>query len=167
MNKKEFLSKLRKSLSALSRAERKEQIAFYSEMIDDRMEEGLSEADAVKSVGSAEEISSQIISEKSSSSEGAPELKKNTPKSKWERVFLIIGSPLWIAILIIAFALIFAIYAVIWSIVAVWWGIGFIFFILSYLSKVWFAVAKEATRIGWMFTKGAIETIKNNFKRKA
>ena len=33
MNKKEFLSKLRKSLSALSRAERKEQIAFYSEMI--------------------------------------------------------------------------------------------------------------------------------------
>ena len=131
MNKKEFLSKLRKSLSALSRAERKEQIAFYSEMIDDRMEEGLSEADAVKSVGSVEEISSQIISEKASLTEGAPELKKNTPKSKWEWVFLIIGSPLWIAILIIAFALIFVIYAVIWSMVAVWWVIGFIFFILS------------------------------------
>lgn len=47
MNKQEFLVKLRKGLSGLPKEDIEERLTFYSEMIDDRMEEGLSEEEAV------------------------------------------------------------------------------------------------------------------------
>ena len=52
MNKQEFLSRLRKQLRGLE--DREERVTFYSEMIDDRMEDGLSEEEAVAAVGSLE-----------------------------------------------------------------------------------------------------------------
>ena len=56
MDKQEFLKKLRQGLPAEDREER---ILFYTEMIDDRMEEGYSEEEAVASVGSLDEILAQ------------------------------------------------------------------------------------------------------------
>ena len=50
MTKAEFLSVFKKKLSALPRKEREEGLSFYTEMIDDRMEEGLSEEEAVAEV---------------------------------------------------------------------------------------------------------------------
>jgi hypothetical protein len=41
MNKQEFLTALKKALSPLSKADLEERLSFYSEMIDDRIEEGL------------------------------------------------------------------------------------------------------------------------------
>ena len=47
MNKQDFLDTLRDRLSAtLSQEEVADSVEFYSEMINDRMEEGLSEEDA-------------------------------------------------------------------------------------------------------------------------
>ena len=43
MNKQEFLAKLQTNLSGLPEKEVQDSLGFYSEMIDDRMEEGLSE----------------------------------------------------------------------------------------------------------------------------
>ncbi len=43
MNKQAFLTQLRKGLSGLPQEDIEERLAFYSEMIDDRIEEGLSE----------------------------------------------------------------------------------------------------------------------------
>ena len=43
MNKQEFLSALSDKLSVLSEEDKEKSIDYYSEMIDDRMEEGLSE----------------------------------------------------------------------------------------------------------------------------
>ena len=61
MNKQEFLTELKKALSPLSKADLEERLSFYSEMIDDRMEEGLSEEEAVAAIGSPDEIAAQII----------------------------------------------------------------------------------------------------------
>ncbi len=41
MTKQEFIAELRKGLSGLPKKELEERLTFYSEMIDDRMEEGL------------------------------------------------------------------------------------------------------------------------------
>ena len=46
MNKQEFLNQLRSGLNGLPHEEIEERVMFYSEMIDDRVEEGLSEEDA-------------------------------------------------------------------------------------------------------------------------
>ena len=61
MDKLTFLGLLRQGLNGLPQEDIEERIGFYSEMIDDRMEEGLSEAEAVAGVGSVEEIVPQII----------------------------------------------------------------------------------------------------------
>lgn len=47
MNKQEFLDRLKVSLSELPPEELEERLNFYREIIDDRMEEGLSEEQAV------------------------------------------------------------------------------------------------------------------------
>ena len=51
MTKHEFLLQLGKALSSLPRRERDERLGFYSEVIDDRIEEGLSEEEAVRNMG--------------------------------------------------------------------------------------------------------------------
>ena len=61
MYKNAFLEALRQGLSALPRDEAEERLTFYAEMIDDGMEEGLSEEEAVKDVGDLNTIILQIL----------------------------------------------------------------------------------------------------------
>ena len=63
MTKKEFLDELKKGLLGLPEEDITRSIEFYSEMIDDRMEEGLLEEEAVSAVGAVDEILSQILAE--------------------------------------------------------------------------------------------------------
>ncbi|MBQ2191559.1 MAG: DUF1700 domain-containing protein, partial [Clostridia bacterium] len=63
MLKQEFLNALREGLNGLPEADIEERIAFYGEMIDDRIEEGLSEEEAVKEIGTVEEGVQQIVEE--------------------------------------------------------------------------------------------------------
>ena len=63
MTKQEFLNKLGKGLSCLPQEDIEERLTFYSEMIDDRMEEGFSEEDAVLEIGDIDEIISQTIAD--------------------------------------------------------------------------------------------------------
>ena len=123
MTKQEFLNALTEKLKGLPKNEIEERLAFYSEMIDDRVEEGLSEEDAVKDIGSVEDVASQIISE-------IPFFKivKNKIKPKreiggWEIALLIIGSPIWLSLLIGAFAIIISLYASIFAVVVSLWAV--------------------------------------------
>ena len=59
MNKTEFLAALERALSGLPEQDVQERLAFYGELIDDRVEEGLSEEEAVKERGSVDEIAKQ------------------------------------------------------------------------------------------------------------
>ena len=63
MNKNEFLLKLKKGLRGLPQADIDERLTFYSEMIDDRMEEGLTETEAVEAIGSVNDVTAQILAE--------------------------------------------------------------------------------------------------------
>ena len=63
MNKEEFLATLRDRLQGLPQEEVEERVAFYEEMIADRMEEGCPEEAAVAAIGNAEEIAEQIVAE--------------------------------------------------------------------------------------------------------
>ncbi len=63
MTKIEFLSTLREALSTLSRGDVERSVEFYEEMIDDRMEDGMSEAEAVANMGDLTRIAQQILSQ--------------------------------------------------------------------------------------------------------
>ncbi len=59
MTKQDFLAALERALAKLPHAEAQQAIAFYDEAISDRVEDGMSENDAVASLGDVDEIARQ------------------------------------------------------------------------------------------------------------
>ncbi len=127
MNKDAFLSALRNRLSGLPEEDIKMSLDYYNEIIDDRIEEGLSEEEAVLAVGSLEEIVSQILMDTS-----LPKLVKAKVKPKrtlktWEIVLLVLGSPVWLPLLFAAACILLAVYIVLWSVILVLYSVDFSF----------------------------------------
>ncbi len=123
MLKQEFLDKLRADLVGLPKQELEERLAFYSEMIDDRIEDGLSEEDAVAGVGSVDEISAQIISDIPFAKIAKERIKPKRRMKAWEIVLLILGSPIWLSLAVAAFVVILSLYVVLWSLIVSVWAI--------------------------------------------
>lgn len=63
MNKRQFLASLEKKLSKLNNEERRRQLDYYEEMINDRIDEGLSEEAAVERMGNVQGVAAKILSE--------------------------------------------------------------------------------------------------------
>lgn len=123
MTKNEFLIKLMQGLSSLPTAEIEERVDFYSEMIDDRMEEGLTEEEAVADVGSVETIVNQIIAETPFTSLIKERMKRTRKLRTWEIVLFAVGSPIWLSLLIAALAIALSLYAAFWSVIISLWAV--------------------------------------------
>ena len=122
MNKKEFLTQLRQGLAGLPQAELEERLLFYSEMIEDRIEEGCSEEDAVAAVGSAEEIIAQIVAEIPLATLVKEKIKPKKSLSGWVIAMLVLGSTLWLSLLIAAVSVVFSVYISLWSVILSLWA---------------------------------------------
>lgn len=120
MTKTEFLSVLKKGLGGLPHEEADERVNFYSEMIDDLVEEGLTEEEAVERIGSVGDIVTQILTD-----DTVPQKKKKEKRrlGALEITLLALGSPIWLALLVSAFAVVISIYAVLWSLVVSFWSV--------------------------------------------
>ena len=165
MTKYEYLEELQKGLSDLPKREVGERINFYGEMIDDRMEEGLSEEEAVLAVGTVEEIVLQISEE----IKEAKLSKKSASKRRlrpWEIVLLVLGSPLWLALSIVAFGVGIALYAVLWSLNLCIWVLELPFLAFEYLSKGLFPACMASTKGCWWLTKKGCAFVKGLFGGK-
>lgn len=123
MTKQEFLADLREGLSGLPQSDIEERIAFYSEMIDDRMEEGLSEQEAVAAVGSVNDIILQVVDEYPFPELIKVRIRSRKPMSTLTIVLLILGSPIWLSLLIAAFAVLLSLYAVLWAVIVSLWSV--------------------------------------------
>lgn len=129
MNKSEFIESLRDKLSVLPQEDIQKSVDYYSEMIDDITEDGNSEEEAVKAVGTTDEIASQILMDTP-----LPKLVKAKVKPKrtlkgWEIILIILGFPLWMPLIIAAISVVFSIYVVIWSIIVSLYAVVFSMFI--------------------------------------
>lgn len=123
MNKQEFLSGLRKGLSGLPQDDIEERLTFYSEMLDDRVEEGLSEEEAVSALGSVEEIVGQTVADIPLAKVVKERIKPKRRLRAWEIVLLALGSPIWLSLGIAAAAVIFALYVSLWSVIVSLWAV--------------------------------------------
>lgn len=123
MNKQEFFVELRKGLTGLPQKDVEERVSFYSEMIDDRIEEGLSESEAVTAIGSVSDVIAQILDEIPLTKLVKEKVKPNRRFKAWEIALLVLGSPIWLSLLIAAFIVILSVYIVIWSLVISLWAI--------------------------------------------
>ncbi len=114
MTKDRFLLLLRERSSGLPQDDLEERLSFYAEAIDDRMEEGLTEEEAVFAMGSIDEIAAQL----------APDVKLAAPKrgmKAWEIVLLVLGSPVWASLLIAALAVAISLSVSLWFVIVSLW----------------------------------------------
>jgi len=123
MSKQEFLTQLRKELNGLPNDDIDERVSFYSEMIDDRItEEGLTEEEAVAAAGSVEDVVAQIIAETPFVRIAKEKIKPKRRLRAWEIVLLVLGSPIWVSLALVAFAVILSLYIVLWALVICLWA---------------------------------------------
>ena len=117
MDKYDFLLALEARLEGLPEADRQASLDFYSEMLDDLVEGGMTETEAVASLGSPEAIAEEILMDTP-----LPKLIKAKMKPKrrmraWEIVLIAVGSPVWFPILIALFAVALSLYITLWAVV--------------------------------------------------
>ena len=133
MRKDEFLAVLRKSLAVLPAADLDERLDFYREVIEDSMDEGLSEEEAVAQIGSPEQVVMQILTEYAEILAEDPVVdvpRVTQPQSAkrrlrtWEIVLLAVGAPIWISLAAAAFAIVVSLAAAAVTVfVSVWAGL--------------------------------------------
>ena len=123
MNKKEFLEELEKRLQALPKEEIQNRLEFYSEAIDDRVEEGLTEEQAIEQIGTLDEITWEIVKKTPLVTLVKEKVKPKRKIRPWEIVLLCVGFPLWFPLLITAFVLILVGYILAWVLVIVTYSV--------------------------------------------
>lgn len=111
MNKKDFLRKLRLNLFSISHDEREKAIAYYEEMIDDAIDDGMSEEDAVASMGSIQDAVRNI---KDDATARGKRVRKIGP---WGIALLILGFPLWFPLLVAFGCVLLGIYCTAWGVI--------------------------------------------------
>lgn len=120
MNKKEFINALGKGLAGLSCEEQDKWLDFYGEMIEDRIEEGLSEEEAVAAVGNVDAVVEQILLQ----SKPEKKQKKKRELKTWQTVLLIVGSPLWFSLVVAAASVVFSLMVAMWAVVISFYAVA-------------------------------------------
>lgn len=123
MTKTEFILELNALISGLPADEVEGRLDFYSEMIDDLMEEGLTEAEAVAKLGNVHDVAEQIIRDTPFSKIVKAKMKQKRKVGAGEILLLILGFPLWFPLLIAAFAVILSLYLSLWAVVISLWAV--------------------------------------------
>lgn len=103
MNRQDFLARLAAALASLQDAEVHKILVYYDEMISDRMEDGMTEQEAVASFGGVDALAQRILEE-------TPFMQRVAAKAKTGNrglmlVLLVLGFPIWFPLLMGAGAL--------------------------------------------------------------
>lgn len=196
MNKKEFLEELEKRLQALPKEEIQERLQFYSEAIDDRVEEGETEEQAIEEIGTLDEITWEIVKKTPLVTLVKEKVKPKHQIKPWEIVLICVGFPIWLPLLITAMVLILVAYILAWVLVIVtysveiatsvagiaalssgtavffsgehWFGFGLVGAGIMCLgfSLLWIFACIGATRASIQLTRAIILSIKKKFVKR-
>ncbi len=158
MNKQEYLDTLRAELEKQSITNIGNMIEYYDEMICDRIEEGMSEEDAVRSMTPIPEVVREAVLDKS-----VPSLVKDRVKMSREKaqksgngwlwiVLAIVGFPVWLPLLITFAVVALVVFILLWVIV----GVIFIVVISIGASAVACLISALSVFGGFISVPGAI-----------
>ena len=115
MTKADFLRLLERALSQLSEEERQKNLEYYSELLDDMMEDGMTEAEATAKLGSPNQIAQSILQEMPLGKLVSTRMK---PRSGWTPlaiVLAVVGSPVWVPLLLAGVAVVLVLFVSIWA----------------------------------------------------
>ncbi len=117
MNKNGFAENFKQKLHMLPHGEVEKSLLFYTEIIDDRVEDGMSEEEAVAALGDINEIVHEIMLTVPLSSLVKAKMKPKHKLSTWEIVLIILGFPLWFPLLLSFFSVVFSVYVAVWAVI--------------------------------------------------
>ncbi len=125
MTKSAFLAELSDRLAALPQSEIEKSVAYYSEMIDDRIEEGLDEETAINALEPPAIIAGRILQETPMSVLVKERISPQKTVGAWSVVLIVLGFPVWFPLLMAALVVMLSIYIVVWSVVLVFFSVVF------------------------------------------
>ena len=131
MRKEAYLDLLRMKLMEADIPGMDQMVDFYAEMIDDRMEDGMMEEEAVASMENIDSIVSQARADRpitdlvtARMKESHEAAKKEGHGTRW-MVLAIIGFPVWFPLLVAFFAVLLAVYVSLWAVVIALYAVEF------------------------------------------
>lgn len=119
MTRDEFLNRLGELLACLPADQVKETQEFYAEAIADRMEGGMTEAEAVAAMGTPGEVAEATLDELPAVPRAIARTKRKSTALLW--ALAIVGSPVWIPLLLAFVAVAAAVYICIWVLALCVW----------------------------------------------
>jgi len=123
MNKNEFLSVLGAELERQQVGGISNVLEYYDEMICDRIEDGMSEEEAVASMGSIENIVNEVLIDRPMPTLVKEKVRKSREKARtsgheWLWITLaVVGFPVWFPLLLALAIVAFALFLVFWILV--------------------------------------------------
>lgn len=123
MNKLKFILELHDKLSFLSADDIEKSVEYYSEIIDDYVEDGLSEDDAVAALGDVDTIVSSILAETPMTHIIKQRIKPRRRLGALEIILIVLGSPIWLSLGAAFLAVAISIYVSLWSVIISLWAI--------------------------------------------
>lgn len=117
MTKAEFLSELRRALAQLPPEEVEKRLGYYEELFADMQEDGLTEQEAAAKLGDPVQIAQELLTELPLGTLVKTRVK---PAGGWTAlsiVLVMLGSPVWLPLLLAAFAVLLALLIVLWALV--------------------------------------------------
>ena len=124
MSRDAFIGELRHKLAGIPQEAVDRTVEYYSELIADSMEDGLSEEEAVSRLGSMDEIVANVVKDTPLTRIVQTRVQETKRKggSGWTIALLILGAPVWLPILIAVAAVLFALFVSLWAVVIALWA---------------------------------------------
>ena len=125
MSRDAFIGELRHRMAGLPQQTVERTVEYYSELIADSVEDGMSEEEAVARLGSLEEIVANVVKDPPLSQivQTRVQEKKAKGVSGWVIALLILGAPVWLPLLIAALVVLFALFIALWAVVIALWAV--------------------------------------------
>lgn len=120
--KADYLNRLSVGIAQLPGTEILKSLSFYEEMIDDRIEDGMSEAEAVASLESPEQAAATILDDMPVVPRAVAKTRRLSEPLFW--TLLVLGSPIWLSLGIAFVAVAFSGYLVIWAFALAVWALA-------------------------------------------
>lgn len=174
MTRDEFLGRLGELLACLPAEQVEETKAFYAEAIADRMEDGMSEEEAVAAMGTPGEVAEATLDDLPAVPRAIARTRRRSTTLLW--VLTIVGSPVWVPLLAAFAAVAVTVYICIWLLALCVWivaaalgGVGVVELLLAVsgvtIGHFPYALASSAWRSSLVLALGPPQNKLRAFRR--
>lgn len=119
MTRDEFLGRLGELLACLPADQVRETQEFYAEAIADRMEDGMGEEEAVAAMGAPGKVAEAVLDDLPAVPRAIARTRRRSTTLLW--VLTIVGSPVWVPLLLAFAAVAVTVYVCIWVLALCVW----------------------------------------------